>query len=245
MTKAKVLAWLVHAYTALGLVCAAVIAALITQGDDRSFRWAFWVMMVATAIDATDGFFARRARVAEVLPGFDGGALDNLIDFQTYTTLPLFLIWRADLLPGPAAWLLVVPLLASAYGFSQVHAKTREGFFLGFPSYWNIVAFYLYVLHTSPVATASLVLLFSVLTFVPTYYLYASRGGPFARTINVGSAAWFLVLSVVLLDRAGHWRGLAWLSLAYPALYLGLSAVVTVRVGRAQRLRGEGRRRIP
>ena len=47
---------------------------------------------------------------------------------------------------GPLAWLLWLPLLASAYGFSQVNAKTPDGFFLGFPSYWNIIAFYLYVL---------------------------------------------------------------------------------------------------
>ena len=65
----------------------------------------------------------------EVLPGFDGGALDNLIDFQTYTTLPLLLIWRAGLLPGDLAWLLLLPLLASAYGFSQANAKTDDGFF--------------------------------------------------------------------------------------------------------------------
>ena len=103
-------------------------------------------MMVATAIDATDGWLARRARVKDVLPGFDGRALDDLIDFHTYASLPLLLLWRADVLPGASAWLLLLPLLASAYGFSQVNAKTDDGFFLGFPSYWNIVAFYLFVL---------------------------------------------------------------------------------------------------
>jgi phosphatidylcholine synthase len=66
-------------------------------------------MMLATAIDASDGWLARRARVKEVLPGFDGSALDNLIDFHTYTSLPLLLIWRAGLLPGGLAWLLVLP----------------------------------------------------------------------------------------------------------------------------------------
>ena len=64
--------------------------------------------------------------VEEVLPGFDGRALDDLIDFQTYTAMPLLLLWRADTLPGNLAWLLVLPLLSSAYGFSQVNAKTWE-----------------------------------------------------------------------------------------------------------------------
>ena len=69
-----------------------------------------------------------------MLPGFDGRELDDLIDFHTYTSLPLLLLWRADVLPGGLAWLLLLPLLSSAYGFSQVHAKTDDGFFLGFPS---------------------------------------------------------------------------------------------------------------
>jgi phosphatidylcholine synthase len=233
--RRTVLAWLAHLYTALGLVCAAAIAVLIVRGDDRSFRWAFFLMMVATAIDATDGWFARKARVKETLPGFDGGTLDNLIDFHTYTSLPLLLLWRAGILPGSLAWVLLLPLLASGYGFSQVQAKTADGFFIGFPSYWNIVAFYLYALHPSAWLSASVLLLFSVLTFVPTPYLYASRGGPFATIINAGAAVWFVLLALVLRGAPFEPRVLALVSVLYPLLYLALSAVVTVRTRRARR----------
>jgi phosphatidylcholine synthase len=192
---------------------------------------AFLVMMVATAIDATDGWLARNAHVKDVLPQFDGTALDNLIDFQTYTTLPLFLLWRADLLPGAFAWLLLLPLLASAYGFSQVNAKTDDGFFLGFPSYWNIVAFYLYVFHAPIWVSVALIVTLSVLTFVPTPYLYATRGGPFARLINVGAVIWFVLLGLILFGPAQH--TLAVVSLIYPLTYMALSATVTVRRRRA------------
>lgn len=225
----KTLAWLVHGYTALGLVCAAGIAVLIVVGGDESFRGAFLLMMLATAIDATDGWLARRARVKEILPQFDGGALDNLIDFQTYTTLPLLLLWRADVLPGPLAWLLLLPLLASAYGFSQVNVKTADGFFLGFPSYWNIVAYYLFVLHPAAWVSVALIVTCAVLTFVPTPYIYATRGGPFAKTINIGSAIWFVSLGFVLFGPEEYRRTVAIVSLAYPAMYLALSAAVTVR----------------
>jgi phosphatidylcholine synthase len=129
---------------------------------------AFLLMMVATAIDATDGWFARRAHVKDVLPGFDGRALDDLIDFHTYTSLPLLLLWRAGVLPDGWAWLLLFPLLASAYGFSQVDAKTDDGFFLGFPSYWNITAFYLFVLRPPALVAAAILVTFAVLTFVRT-----------------------------------------------------------------------------
>lgn len=223
------LAWLAHLYTALGLVCAAGIAVLIVRGDDPSFRRAFFLMMVATVIDATDGWLARKVRVKETLPGFDGSALDNLIDFHTYTSLPLLLLWRAGTLPGHLEWVLLLPLLASGYGFSQVNAKTADGFFIGFPSYWNIVAFYLYVLHPATWVSVLLLVGGAVLTFVPTPYLYPSRGGPFATVINVGGAIWFVMMAVVLRGAPFEPRSVALVSMAYPLLYLALSAVVAVQ----------------
>ena len=158
-----------------------MIAALIVRGDDTSCRWAFALMILATAIDATDGRLARRVNVRDVLPEFDGSVLDNLIDFQTYTALPLLLVWRTGLLGGNLDWVLLLPLVSSAWGFSHTHAKTADGLFRGFPSYWNIVAFYLYFLQ--PAAWVSVVVLAagSVLTFVPVFYIDASKGGRFAR----------------------------------------------------------------
>ena len=225
----KLLAWLVHLYTAMGLVCAAGMAVLIVRGGDASFRGAFFLMMLATAIDATDGWLARKARVKQVLPGFDGGALDNHIDFQTYVTMPLLLLWRADVLPGSLAWLLLLPLLAAAYGFSQVNAKTPDGFFLGFPSYWNIIAFYLYALHPQPWLSAALTATFAVLTFVPTQYLYATRGGPFATLVNTGAAIWFVLLGLVLYGPEDQRSAVVFVSLIYPLMYLGLSALITLK----------------
>lgn len=236
MTGAEFRAWLVHCYTALGLVCAAAIAVLTVQGGDANYRTAFGLMMVATLIDATDGWFARRARVKEVLPQFDGATLDNLIDFHTYTSLPLLLIWRAELLPGAASLVLLLPLLASGYGFSQTHAKTDDGFFLGFPSYWNIVALYLYVLQMPPWLCAVILAGFALLTFVPTPYLYASRGGPFARVINYGAAVWFVMLATMLAAGGVTGRTLALASLAYPALYMTLSGIVTLRLRERYRM---------
>jgi len=232
LTVERAAAWFVHLYTAMGLVCAAGMAVLIVRGDAAAFRAAFVLMMIATAIDATDGWLARRARVKEVLPQFSGRALDDLIDFHTYTSLPLLLLWRADALPGAAAWLLLLPLLASAYGFSQVNAKTDEGFFLGFPSYWNIVAFYLFVLQPPVWMSAFLIVTFSILTFVPTTYIYATQGGRFALMINGGSAVWFVALGWILWaggnGRGDAARAAAFASLLYPLMYLALSAVVTV-----------------
>lgn len=227
--KPKVIAWLVHLYTAAGLVAAAGMAVLIVRGGDESFRWAFLLMVAATAIDSTDGWLARKARVKEVVPQFDGRTLDDLTDFHTYTSMPLFLIWRAGLLPGALAWLLMFPLLASAYGFSRADAKTDDGFFLGFPSYWNIVAFYLYYLESPVWLSAAVIAVCSLLTFVRTRYLYMTRGGPFARVLSIGGAIWAALTAVILIGPAGERKMLAQISLVYPIVYLVLSWAVALR----------------
>jgi phosphatidylcholine synthase len=244
----KFLAWCVHGYTALGLVAAGGMAVAILDGRPASFRVAFVLMLVATLIDATDGTLARAAGVRQVLPGFDGRRLDDLIDFQTYTSLPLLLIWRAGLIPVEwQAWLLA-PLLASAYGFCQSHAKTDDGYFLGFPSYWNIIAFYLYVLQPPAWLALGLILLFALLTFVPARYLYPTHRGRLNFWSNLLGVPWALSLIWVLVrlpDRVieGRYaddttRLIALVSVAYPLYYLGVSWAISVQIFfRARRMR--------
>jgi phosphatidylcholine synthase len=241
------LAWCVHFYTALGLVAAAGIAVLIVHGGPESFRWAFGLMLVAALIDATDGALARRVRIKEVLPGFDGRRLDDIVDFLTYTSLPLFLIWRAGLLPAGWEACLLLPLLASAYGFCQVSAKTDDGYFLGFPSYWNLVAFYLYVLQPLPGwLSVALVGVLALLTFVPTRYLYPSQRGRLNRVTNVLGVAWTGLLIWILCslppggpsrDAADESpaRRLALWSLYFPVYYMVASWVVSLRIWRKKR----------
>ncbi len=134
-----IFAWLVHLYTALGAVVGLYTILAI---DESNFRLAFFLMAVTVIIDATDGALARAARVKEVIPWFDGALLDNLVDYLNYVIVPCLFLLRAGLLPPQdALWLAALPVLSSAYGFCQRDAKTADHFFLGFPSYWNIVCF--------------------------------------------------------------------------------------------------------
>jgi phosphatidylcholine synthase len=236
----KVLAWCVHAYTALGLIAAAGIAVLLARNEPDAFRWSFVLMAIATFIDATDGTLARAIRIKEVLPGFDGRRLDDLVDFLTYTFLPLFLLWRADI---PAGWtgILLIPLLASAYGFCQVSIKTDDGYFLGFPSYWNLVAFYLYVLQPIPTAiTIGLLVSFALLTFVPTRYLYPSQRGRLNRITNFLAIGWAALVIWILIELPvdgtdSRIRALAICSLFFPLYYLAASWIVSARLWRRRR----------
>jgi phosphatidylcholine synthase len=245
----QVLAWGVHFYTALGLVAAAVIAVLIVEGSGSAFRWAFALMLAATLIDATDGTLARRVKIKETLPGFDGRRLDDLVDFLNYTFLPLFLVWRAGLLPaGQEAWLLL-PLLASAYGFCQVSIKTDDGYFLGFPSCWNLVAFYLYALQPLPGWFSLAVLItLSLLTFVPSRYLYPSQRGRLNQFTTALGVVWsvvavwlFAILPAEALSPASpvipEVRQLALVSLFFPVYYMAASWIISLRLWRRKRRR--------
>ena len=242
---ARCYAWGVHLYTASGLMIGGAIAYVLVGERADKYHVAFLLMLVATIIDATDGFLARRARVKEVLPGFDGRRLDDITDFLNYVFLPLFLMYQARLLPdGQNGWLLA-PLIASAYGFCQVSAKTDDGFFLGFPSYWNLIVFYLYTLDPPPWFTIGALIVFSVLTFVPMRYLYPSQPGRLNKLSLALGAVWGLLLLLILWgartepldgDRA---QKLASVSLFYPLYYLVASLVVTVRYWMAARAQAE------
>lgn len=235
MRREKFLAWGVHLYTATGLVAAALIAVLVVRGGDASFRAAFALMLLATFVDSTDGWLARRARVKEVVPDFDGRTLDDIVDFQTYTSLPLLLIWRAGILMGGEALWLLLPLLASAYGFSRVNAKTDDGYFLGFPSYWNVVAFYLYMLRPPSWAALALIVILSVLTFVPSRYLYPSQRAPFSRLTTVLCVMWGVLLVIILARPTDEARPLVLVSLVFPVYYMLMSWALALRLRRRGR----------
>ncbi len=232
----KALCWGVHLYTGLGLVCAAIIASLIVQGGADNFRWAFIILGVALFIDATDGTLARRLEVKKVLPGFDGRRLDDIIDFLTYTGLPLLLVYRAGIMPPGWEWTLMVAGMASLYGFCQTNIKTDDGYFLGFPSYWNLVAFYMYVLPGPAWLTVSLVLGLALMTFIPTRYLYPSQGGWLNNFTNALAGLWGLNLVwVVWCMPAGQFPGAetftaAAVSLFFPVWYMAASFAVDAKV---------------
>jgi len=214
------LAWGVHLFTALGAVLALVALIAIGEGD---LRTAAMLMLAALVVDSADGTMARAVGVREVLPGFDGRRLDDIIDFLNYVIVPVVFMLAAGSLPHWSVG--VIPVLASCYGFSQVAAKTADNFFLGFPSYWNFVALYAWSLGVSPATGTLAVVGLSILVFVPLRYAYPSMLPPRQRWFNAGvGVVWALVFTTCLLfpERVERFRLLE-LSLAYPAYYFALS----------------------
>ena len=212
-------AWAVHLFTASGAVVGLIALEAAFRGDFRaSVLW----MLVALSIDGLDGFLARRYRVSEVLPRIDGRRLDDIVDYLNYVIVPVVFLARCGAIES--VWVAAAPVLASAYGFSQADAKTEDHFFVGFPSYWNVLAIYVWWFDFGTAATASLLLALSAAVFVPLKYVYPSRMHSLWWTTNAGAALWVIVvaLAVGLRGSTGD-LPLIELSLIYPAWYLALS----------------------
>jgi phosphatidylcholine synthase len=233
----------VHLYTALGTVVGLLIVLAAIEGETTT---ALWLFLVALFVDGTDGTLARRFRVKETIPWFDGARLDDIVDYLTYAFAPVVLLWTTGSLPGGAAgWVVAaLPLLASSYQFCRVDAKVGDGaaedhFFLGFPSYWNVVAFYAIVLDASPAVVAVALVAFSVLVFVPIRYLYPSQMVTLRRTTLALSAVWAVSYVVLLLQFPDPHPAVVAVSLAYLVYYNGLSVWFTVTGARARRASAE------
>ncbi|TFG94493.1 MAG: hypothetical protein E4H11_06665 [Myxococcales bacterium] len=213
------LAWGVHLFTASGAVIGVLALLAIHVGDLRAA--ALW-MLLAMAIDSLDGSMARAVGVSRVLPHFDGRRLDDIVDYLNYAIVPCVFLVAGGMLPH--WWAAAPPILASAYGFSQVEAKTEDDFFLGFPSYWNVIAIQAWLLEVPPVPLVAIVAGFALLVFVPVKYIYPSKMRALKRTTYGLTAAAAAAVAWCALEpeRARELR-VPELTLLYPAWYFGVS----------------------
>ncbi|RYG69964.1 phosphatidylcholine synthase [bacterium] len=213
----------VHAFTASGVVFVFLaVAEICSPAPDP--RLVFLWLGIQVLIDALDGPMARAVKIKEAVPEIDGRTIDDLVDYLSYTFVPLLLIWRLDLLPGPDALWVVPAMVASLFGFANTGAKDESaGFFLGFPSYWNIVAAYVVAWHGGW-PSALLIAALTVLTVMPVRFLYPNLAPrPWKTPVMVGAAIWTLALIAIIATLPTPPTWLVWASLIYPILYAALS----------------------
>ncbi|MDD5560247.1 CDP-alcohol phosphatidyltransferase family protein [Candidatus Methylomirabilis sp.] len=220
--RQRVMAWAVHLLTASGAVIGVWCLVAIHRGD---YRGAFFGMLLAAGVvDAVDGPLARLARVKEVLPQFDGTKLDDIVDYLNFVIVPIVLIHEANLLPASVSiWILPFPLLTSAYRFCHIAAKTPDHFFTGFPSYWNILAFYYYVGRSPLWFNVIFTLFAAVMVLVPIRYIYPGRTR-ILRPLTIGlGVLWAAALLIILWQLPDPSPSLIAWSLLYPTYYTVLS----------------------
>lgn len=224
-SRQRLCAYAVHVYTATGLLCGVMTAADIVESD---YRGAFLCMIVAVLIDATDGTLARRFRVKQVVPHIDGRKLDDIVDYLNYTFLPILMIGSAGWLPHPVWIWASIPLIASAFAFAHTGAKEEvNGFFRGFPSYWNVFAFYtaIWLAAWGQGIVLALTLLLSVLSLAPVRFVYPNRAPRWRAWFIGGGIAWLAIIAAILwyYPKTPIPPILLGLSAIYPAFYIAAS----------------------
>jgi phosphatidylcholine synthase len=228
-------AWAVHVLTASGVAFDFAVLALLCQPQPDP-RTIFLLLIVPVVIDGVDGPLARRWAVTRWAARIDGRTIDDIVDYLTFTLVPLVLAWRMAWLPEPAAAYAVVACIASLFGFANAAAKQEEdGFFLGFPSYWNVFVFYagIWATQHGPALPGLLCLLLSALTVLPVRFVYPNLAPPPWRWPILGGAlVWLVLLAAMLPAYPRPAPVLLWASLVYPAFYVWLSVVLDRRARR-------------
>lgn len=192
-----ILAWLVHFFTATGMV-AGFLSLIAVAG--HNWRMAMFWLLVSQVIDALDGTFARWFRVKQVLPYFDGKMLDSVIDFANYAIIPAYFLYEAGMVwPQMSLATAAAVLLTSAMYYGKSGMVSNDYHFVGFPVMWNFVVFYLFfVFNLGHTGNLLLLIAFCVLHFVPVKYPYPSRTEEF-WILNAGVSAITILASGMLV----------------------------------------------
>ena len=228
----KALAMAVHVFTASGIVCG--FYALVAIAGNH-FMEAMYLLIACQIIDGIDGTFARLWRVKEVLPWMNGSTIDYVVDFCTYAVIPIFLIYQADLMPSMLLTHIacVCMLLVSAIYYGKDGMVSEDNYFVGFPVLWNLAAFWLYFVNGPELAwyNFSLVIILSVLHFVPLKFSYPSRRNRFFYVDLLATATLLVSSAWITYNHANGYSSLALKIVWHLCIvwYVGAAVMVTIR----------------
>jgi phosphatidylcholine synthase len=115
-------------------------------------------------------------------------------------------------------------VVTSALYFADRHMKTEDNYFRGFPALWNAVAFYLFVLKPGPWVSVLIIVILSVLTFVPFKFIHPFRVRRLRLTTMAALVLWGVLAAAALFYNLdpGAWvaYGLVVLALYFVAVGL-------------------------
>lgn len=212
-------AWCVHFYTSLGIIVG-LLAIISITGDPPNPKLFFALLGLALIIDGTDGKLARAWKVTTYAAQLDGRKLDDITDFLNYAFIPVFFAYRFEIVSGWTALALVPVLILSIYGFCQQIAKTPDGYFTGFPNYWNYVIYYLFIFHWAKEINAVILVLFAIAILIPVkYFNYSNK--IVGSIIFILSFLYTAILVIITINLENPNMALVWISLIFPAAYLG------------------------
>src|SRR5271163_1126934 len=184
-------AFAVHIFTACGAGCALLALLAAVRADwPQMFVW----LGVALVIDGIDGTFARRLRVAELLPRWSGDVLDLVVDILNYVFVPAYAVAAIGRVPPAVAIPLgILIVVTGSLYFADRVMKTSDYYFRGFPAVWNVAVFYLFVLKPDPLPATLSIAALAVLTFVPFHVVHPMRIAHLREVTFVALILWALL----------------------------------------------------
>lgn len=221
--RSRALAFCVHLFTASGAATGLLALMAAIQKDwPAMFGW----LALSLFIDGVDGSFARKLKVAEVLPRWSGEILDLVVDFLNYVTVPVFaLVTGGFMRPSFAIAAAAAILISSAIYFSDSRMKTDDAYFRGFPAAWNLVAFYFFLLRPGEWTSLAAIAVLVVCTFAPIVFVHPMRVKRL-RGLNIVLCLLWSGLAIFALIRdltPPLWATYALAAIAFYFLIAGLS----------------------
>ena len=222
-------AWAVHAFTMTGLLWAILAVVALKEGNYRSM-WGW--LVISLIVDAADGPMARKFRAVQVIPWFSGELMDNIVDYLTWTFIPvLFMIVALPL--GPGALPLVAAFAAAAssmFCYCNEREKSADWYFIGFPAAWNVVILILWLLGTGVAVNWTAVVVFTVRSIVPWALVHPFRVKKLRPITATAAALWVATTAILVYLHPGAplpgwiiwWIAGLWI--------LGVSALRSIRM---------------
>ncbi|TNF65307.1 MAG: phosphatidylcholine synthase [Gammaproteobacteria bacterium] len=231
----KLYAYLIHVFTSLGAVLGVLTLFAISK---HQYELAFLYIAISIIVDAVDGSLARMVDI-KALAKIDGALLDNIIDFLNYAVVPAYFIMIAQTNGSvPHYWkipCMVMIIMAACYQFTQVDAKTDDHFFKGFPSYWNIVIFYLFYWQLHPITNVFIIVILTIFSFIPIKYIYPSRMTHLSKNkylvtlMFIATIIWGIATILLLVTYPKQQLILNGICIGYILLYFAVSVYRTLK----------------
>lgn len=218
-TLSKVKAWGVHIFTATGMIVG--FKALEAAFSGKPYETIFWLVLTV-AIDGIDGTFARMFKVKEVLPGIDGHMIDFVVDFVNFVVTPCVAFYQLKMVPLPVLFPCVAAILyASLYHYGNKEQLTRDFQFQGYPAWWNLVVYYLFILDLGQWPNLVITLGVILLHFLPVKFIYISRMRQNKIPAAIALVALLSSNAVILVQQANAGMGVK-IAAVIPLVFLAV-----------------------
>ena len=213
----------IHLLTASGGALAILAVIAVSNGDwNQAFAW----LGIALLVDGIDGPLARRHRVRERLPKWDGAQLDNVVDYTTYVFVPAIIVAEGlGLAPPWGALAGILVAVSGALYYADTRMKQPDNSFRGFPVVWNMAVFVIYAFLPPPAVAFAVVVGLSLLTFMPINFVHPVRVVKWRAATLFVVAVWFVACGWLILTNFQAPAMIKMLLLASSAYLVSVAAI--------------------